>query len=72
VLSFQYTSFDGSSTVQTLTLPTATCSLLGTNSIAQATAAIQAKANTAIQYKVTLSNSPTYVVRAAVYQEGQN
>jgi hypothetical protein len=70
ILTLKYT--DPSSTVQTLTVPTATCTTLGTNSVAFMLQSIAALNATNIQYNVTVVNAPSYQARIAVYQEGVN
>jgi len=70
ILTLKYT--DPSSTVQTLTVPTATCTTLGSSSLAFMLQSIVALNATNIQYSVAVVNSPNFQVRIAVYQEGVN
>jgi hypothetical protein len=70
ILAIKYT--DPSSTVQTVTLGTATCATLGSLSIATIMQAANIITGTNIQYLVTAANAPNYQVRIAVYQEGVN
>jgi len=70
ILTLKYT--DPSSTVQTLTVPTATCTTLGSGSVAFMLQSIAALNATAVQYNVTVVNAPNYQARIAVYQEGVN
>lgn len=70
ILAIKYT--DLSSTVQTLTLSTATCTTLGVASIAGTVTETSILTATNIQYSVTVANSPNYQARIAIYQEGAN
>jgi hypothetical protein len=70
ILTLKYT--DPSSTLQTLTVPTATCTTLGALSLSFMLQSIVALNATNIQYSVATVNSPNYQARIAVYQEGVN
>jgi hypothetical protein len=70
ILAIKYT--DPSSTVQTLTLATATCTTLGNLSVANLVQEALISSGTNVQYSVTIANAPTYQARVAVYQEGVN
>jgi hypothetical protein len=70
ILTLKYT--DPSSTVQTLTVPTATCTTLGASSLAFMLQSIVALNATNVQYSVAIVNAPSYQARIAVYQEGVN
>lgn len=70
ILIVKYT--DVSTTVQTLTLATATCTVLGSASIANLLTTAMISSGTNIQYSVTAANTPNYQARIAVYQEGMN
>jgi hypothetical protein len=70
ILIVKYT--DPSSTVQTITLATATCTTLGVASIANLIQEVVILAGTNVQYSVTVATSPSYQARVAVYQEGVN
>jgi len=70
ILAIKYT--DPSSTVQTLTLATATCTALGSASVANLIQEALIITGTNVQYSVTVANAPNYQARIAVYQEGQN
>jgi hypothetical protein len=70
ILTIKYT--DPSSTVQTITLTTATCTALGSLSIAGLDQGIIISTGTNVQYSVTTVNSPAFQARVAVYQEGMN
>lgn len=70
ILILKYT--DPSSTVQTITLATATCTTLGGASLANLIQPAAILTGTNIQYSVTVVNSPNYQARVAVYQEGIN
>jgi hypothetical protein len=70
ILAIKYT--DPSSTVQTITLATATCTALGIGSIASLDQPEVMAAGTNVQYSVTIVNAPSYQARIAVYQEGMN
>lgn len=70
ILIIKYT--DPSSTVQTITLATATCTALGSASVASLDQGMAILTGTNIQYSVTAANSPNYQARIAVYQEGMN
>lgn len=70
ILAVKYT--DPSATVQTVTLATATCTALGSASIASLDQGVTISGGTNVQYLVTAVNSPTYQARVAVYQEGMN
>jgi hypothetical protein len=63
---------DPSSTVQTLTASTATCTTLGSASIASMVQEVTISGGTNVQYSVTTATSPSYQARVAVYQEGIN
>jgi hypothetical protein len=70
ILIIKYT--DPSSTVQTLTLATATCTTLGSASVASMVQEVVISSGTNVQYSVTSALSPNYQARVAVYQEGLN
>lgn len=70
ILVIKYT--DPSSTVQTLTASTATCTALGSASVASMIQEVVLLTGTNVQYSVTIANAPTYQARIAVYQEGVN
>lgn len=70
ILIIKYT--DPSSTVQTLTLATATCTTLGAASVASMVQEVVIASGTNVQYSVTAALSPNYQARVAVYQEGLN
>lgn len=70
ILTVKYT--DPSNTVQTLTLSTATCTALGSLSIASLDQGATISSGTNVQYSVATVNSPSYQARVAVYQEGMN
>jgi hypothetical protein len=70
ILILKYT--DPSSTVQTITLATATCTTLGAASISSVLQEIMVATGTNVQYSVTVANAPQYQARIAVYQEGVN
>jgi len=70
ILAIKYT--DPSSTVQTITLATATCTALGIGSIASLDQPEVMSSGTNVQYSVTIVNAPSYQARIAVYQEGMN
>lgn len=70
ILVIKYT--DPSATVQTITLATATCTALGSASIASMIQEVIISGGTNVQYSVTIANAPTYQARIAVYQEGIN
>lgn len=70
ILAIKYT--DVSSTVQTLTVATATCTALGSASVASMVQEVVISTGTNVQYSVTIANAPTYQARVAVYQEGIN
>jgi hypothetical protein len=70
ILTVRYT--DPSSTVQILTLTTATCTTLGASSLSVLMQSMAVLTGTNIQYNVTTVNSPNYQARIAVYQEGVN
>ena len=70
ILAIKYT--DPSSTVQTVTLATATCTTLGSLAIANLIQSVAILNGTNIQYSVAIVNAPTYTARIAVYQEGMN
>lgn len=70
ILIIKYT--DPSSTVQTLTLATATCTTLGAASLASMIQEVIISSGTNVQYSVTIANAPNYQARVAVYQEGIN
>jgi hypothetical protein len=70
ILTLKYT--DPSSTVQTLTVATATCTTLGSASVANMIQEALISTGTNVQYNVTTANSPNYQARIAVYQEGVN
>lgn len=70
ILIIKYT--DASSTVQTITLATATCTTLGVASVANLNQEAVIITGTNVQYSVTAANSPNYQARVAVYQEGTN
>jgi hypothetical protein len=70
ILAVKYT--DPSSTVQTLTLATATCTTLGSLSVANLIQEVIISSGTNIQYSVTAALSPSYQARVAIYQEGIN
>lgn len=70
ILAIKYT--DPSSTVQTITLATATCTTLGVASVAGSITEVLINAGTNVQYLVTAANTPLYTTRMAVYQEGVN
>lgn len=60
---------DPSNTVQTITIPTATCTTLGAASVASNSTIINAKNATAIQYSVAQANTPAFQARISVYEE---
>jgi hypothetical protein len=70
ILTLKYT--DPSSTIQTLTVPTATCTTLGSASLAFLLQSISVLNASNVQYSVAVVNSPNYQARIAVYQEGVN
>jgi len=70
ILVIKYT--DPSSTVQTITLATATCTTLGSASVASMVQEVTISGGTNVQYSVTAALSPNYQARVAVYQEGIN
>jgi len=70
IMVIKYT--DPGSTVQTVTLATATCTALGSTSIANLEQGVMIATGTNVQYSVTVVNAPNYQARAAVYQEGMN
>jgi hypothetical protein len=70
ILIIKYT--DPSGTVQTITLPTATCTILGSLSLATVIQKITIQTGTNIQYNVTAVLSPNYQARVAIFQEGIN
>jgi hypothetical protein len=70
ILTIKYT--DPSNTVQTITLSTATCTSLGSLSMAALDQGFMASSGTNIQYSIATVNSPSYQARVAVYQEGMN
>jgi hypothetical protein len=70
ILAIKYT--DPSSTVQTVTLATATCTTLGVAATANLIQSVAILNGTNIQYSVTVANAPNYQARIAVYQEGVN
>lgn len=70
ILIIKYT--DAGSTVQTITLATATCTALGAASVASMVQEVIISSGTNVQYSVTAANSPNYQARMAVYQEGIN
>jgi hypothetical protein len=64
---------DVSNTVQTIVSSAATCTTLGSASVAAFSTPFMAKASTAIQYSVTQANSPAGLrARVAIYQESTN
>lgn len=70
ILILKYT--DPSSTVQTVTLATATCTTLGIASVSNLNQEAVILTGTNVQYSVTSANTPLYQARVAVYQEGMN
>jgi len=70
ILIIKYT--DPGSTIQTITLATATCTTLGSLSVASLDQGVTISSGTNVQYNVTTANSPIYQARVAVYQEGMN
>lgn len=70
ILTLKYT--DPSSTVQTITVPTATCTTLGTASLAFLLQSVAIQTGTNVQYSVVAVNAPSYQTRVAVFQEGVN
>jgi hypothetical protein len=69
-LTIAYT--DISNTAQTVSSSAATCTTLGSSSVASLNLVIQAKSGTAIQYSTGITNSPTYDVRLTIKQETVN
>lgn len=63
---------DVSNTPQTPASSTATCTTLGSASVASVNPTFMAKAGTVIQYSTTIANTPTYDVRVAINQLGAN
>jgi hypothetical protein len=63
---------DPSSTVQTIAPGAATCTTLGSASVAQTNTVVNALTGTAIQIAVAIANTPTYDVAASVVASTKN
>ena len=57
---------DPSNTAQTATIPTATCTTLGSSSISQLITAFRIKSATAVTYSTAIANTPTYDLSIAL------